>query len=258
VRAGIRALTERLLGVTHLAYSACDVGHGVRTGATLQRFVVGGFQAADSYAPGQRVVVNAWLLRHPDALVIIDTGLAANLPEDDVRELRMTRRPIIDALADAGVRATDVELVLNCHLHADHAGGNVEFRGTPILVQPEELAAARQPDYSVADALDLDGGRYEVRGGEHEPLPGVRVVPTPGHSPGHQAVVVDTVAGRVLLAGQSFRGASEFAMALTALRLARDGFPEPPDYPAWLPRLVELEAWRVVFGHDTAVWQQDA
>lgn len=224
----------------------------------VTRLLVGGFLAPESIAPGERVVVNAWLLRHPEALVLVDTGIAEHLPPADVEEMRFIRTPITDALATAGLAAGDVDLVINCHLHADHAGGNVAFRGTPILVQPAELVAARGPDYTVPEDVDIADGRYEEREGEHEPLPGIRVIPTPGHSPGHQSISVETDAGRLVLAGQCFRDASSFARAVTALRLERDGHPEPPAYPDWLPRLLELDPYRVAFGHDLAVWQHDA
>jgi glyoxylase-like metal-dependent hydrolase (beta-lactamase superfamily II) len=125
-------------------------------------------------------------------------------------------------------------------------------------VQPAELAAAHGPDYTVAQDVDLDGGRYEPRAGEHEPLPGLRIVPTPGHSPGHQSVVIDTAAGRLILAGQCFRDASGFARAVTAHRLAVAGYEHAPELPDWLPHLLALEPYRVAFGHDTAIWQPDA
>ena len=127
----------------------------------VTRLLLGGFLAPESVAPGERVVVNAWLVRHPDATVLIDTGFGEHLPETDVREMRITRTPIIEALAGIGVEANDVDLVINCHLHADHAGGNVHFRGTRILVQPDELAAARGPDYTVPEDIDLDGGHWD-------------------------------------------------------------------------------------------------
>jgi N-acyl homoserine lactone hydrolase len=225
--------------------------------STVTRLMLGGFLAPDDVAPGERVVVNAWIVRHPDAVVLIDTGFADHVPDDDVTRLRILQTPITDALAAEGVAPGDIDLVINCHLHADHAGGNVHFRGTPILVQPAELEAAREPDYTVAEDVDLDGGRWEVRAGEHEPLPGIRVIPTPGHSPGHQSVLVETDVGRVLFAGQVFREASAFARALTAHRLATEGYQDAPPYPEWLPRVLELEPYRVVFGHDLAMWQAD-
>jgi N-acyl homoserine lactone hydrolase len=226
--------------------------------STVTRMLLGGFLAPESVAAGERVVVNAWVVRHPEATVLVDTGLAEHLPPADVAEMRFTRTPITEALARIGLAPGDVHLVINCHLHADHAGGNVEFRGTPILVQPAELVAAQEPDYTVREEADLDGASWQEREGEHEPLPGIRVIPTPGHSPGHQSVSVDTDAGRLLLAGQASRDASEFSRALTAYRLTQEGFPEPPPYPDWLPRVLALEPYRVAFGHDLAVWQPDA
>jgi N-acyl homoserine lactone hydrolase len=229
------------------------------TRAAVTRMLVGGFLAPESVAPGERVVVNAWIVRHPDATVLIDTGLAEHLPPEDVATMRFTRTPIVDAISTVGLAPDDIDLVINCHLHADHAGGNVQFNGTPILVQPAELVAARgDPDYTVAAEVDVADGRWDLRAGEHEPLPGIRVIPTPGHSPGHQSVAVDTDAGRLILAGQVFRDASGFARAVTAHRLAAEGYEDPPSYPEWLPRLLELEPYRVAFGHDTAIWQPDA
>ena len=224
----------------------------------VTRLLVGGFLAPDSVALGERVVVNAWLVRHPDATVLVDTGIGEHIPEADFRQMRFSRTPITDALSGIGVEPHEIDLVINCHLHVDHAGGNVHFRGTRILVQAAELSAAREPDYSVPEDIDLEDGRWEERSGEHEPLPGVRVIPTPGHSPGHQAVSVETNAGRLLLAGQTFRQASDFARAVTALRLDREGYPDPPSYPDWLPGLLDLDPYRVVFGHDHAIWQPDA
>jgi N-acyl homoserine lactone hydrolase len=226
--------------------------------SVVTRLMVGGFLAPESVAAGERVIVNAWLVRHPEATVLIDTGIGAHLPPDDVREMRFLRTPITEALDGIGVKADDIDLIINCHLHVDHAGGNIEFRGTPILVQPRELEAARGPGYTVPQDIDLEAGRYREVAGEHEPLPGLRVIPTPGHSPGHQSVTVETEGGLLLLAGQTFRQASDFARAVTALRLDRAGLEDPPPYPDWLPRLMDLDPYRVVFGHDHAIWQADA
>ncbi len=226
--------------------------------SSVTRLLVGGFLAPESVAPGERVIVNAWVVRHPEATLLVDTGIGAHLPPEDVSEMRFLRTPITDALATVGLVPDEIDLVINCHLHVDHAGGNVEFRGTPILVQPAELEAARGPDYTVAEDIDLEHGSYDVRDGEHEPLPGIRVLPTPGHSPGHQSVAVDTDAGRLILAGQVFRDASGFARAMTAYRLSTEGYEDPPEWPPWMPRMLELEPYRVVFGHDHAIWQPDA
>jgi N-acyl homoserine lactone hydrolase len=226
--------------------------------SVVTRALVGGFLAPESYGPGERLVVNSWLVRHPEATILVDTGTADGPLPEDVEKLAILRTPILEVLAGIGVEPDEIDVVINCHLHADHAGGNVHFPHARILVQPAELAAAREPDYSVPAALNLDGGRYDEREGEHEPLPGIRIVPTPGHSPGHQSVAIDTDSGRLLLAGQCYRDASSFARALTAVRLAQSGYPDAQATPDWLPHLLELEPYRVAFGHDHAVWQPDA
>jgi N-acyl homoserine lactone hydrolase len=82
--------------------------------------------------------------------------------------------------------------------------------------------------------------------------------PPPGHSPGHQSIAIETDAGRLLLAGQCYRDASSFARALTAHELSRSGYADAQVTPEWLPRLLDLEPYRVAFGHDHAVWQADA
>jgi glyoxylase-like metal-dependent hydrolase (beta-lactamase superfamily II) len=219
---------------------------------------LGGFLAPESYGPNERLVVNAWLVRHPEATILVDTGIGDHIPAADVEKLKFIRIPIIDALASVGTAPDDVDVVINCHLHADHAGGNVHFPGARILAQPAELTAARHPDYSVAEDLALDGGNYETHEGEYDVLPGVRVIPTPGHSPGHQSVLVTTDAGRLLLAGQCFRDASGFGRAVTALELARAGHPDVSETPEWLPHILDLEPDRVAFGHDRAIWAADA
>ncbi|MGH2418110.1 MAG: N-acyl homoserine lactonase family protein [Candidatus Limnocylindria bacterium] len=226
--------------------------------SSVTRMHVGGFLAPESYGPNERLVVNAWLVRHPEATILVDTGIAEHIPPADVAELKFVRLSITDALAGLGVGPDKIEVVINSHLHADHAGGNVHFPQARILAQPAELVAAREPDYSVSQDLNLDEGRYEERAGDYEVLPGIRVLLTPGHSPGHQSVMVETDAGRLLLAGQSYRDASGFARAVTALELARAGHTDVPDTPDWLPQLLALQPARVAFGHDRAVWAADA
>lgn len=219
---------------------------------------VGGFLAPESYGPNERLVVNAWLVRHPEATILVDTGIADHIPVADAEELKFVRVPIVEALAAIGAQPDDVDIVINCHLHADHAGGNRHFAKARILVQPAELAAAREPEYTLPEDLNLDSGRYEEREGDYGPLPGIRVVSTPGHSPGHQSVLIETDTGRLLLAGQCYRDASGFGRAVTALELARAGHADAPDTPDWLPRILALEPDRIAFGHDRAVWAADA
>ena len=102
----------------------------------------------------------------------------------------------------------------------------------------------------------MPGLHYEELDGEAEVLPGVLVVPTPGHTAGHQSVVVRRGDGTVVVAGQSHDTATAWSADVLARRAGREGHPPPlPAPPAWLDRLLALDPARVVFAHDHAVWE---
>src|SRR5437868_11618756 len=82
-----------------------------------------------------------YLVDHSGGLLLLDTGMGRH-PEVDAR-YRPRRRPLSAALAAAGARAEDVRLVVNCHLHFDHCGGNPDMTGRPIFTQRVELETAR-------------------------------------------------------------------------------------------------------------------
>jgi N-acyl homoserine lactone hydrolase len=195
-----------------------------------------------------------YLVEHPDGLLLMDTGMGTH-PEVDAY-YRPRRRSLPTALADAGARVEDVALVVNCHLHFDHCGGNPQLPGRPILTQRAELTAARGTDYTLPELVDAPGLRYEQLDGEAEVLPGVLVLPTPGHTAGHQSLVVRRDDGTVVVAGQSHDTATAYSADALAWRAAHDGHePPPPLIPAWIDRLQRLDPARVVFAHDHAVWE---
>ncbi len=195
-----------------------------------------------------------YLVEHPDGLLLMDTGMGTH-PEVDAY-YRPRRRSLPTALADAGARVEDVALVVNCHLHFDHCGGNPQLPGRPILTQRAELAAARGTDYTLPELVDAPGLRYEQLDGEAEALPGVLVLPTPGHTVGHQSLVVRRDDGTVVVAGQSHDTATAYSADALAWRAALDGHEPPlPLTPAWIDRLQRLDPARVVFAHDHAVWE---
>ena len=85
------------------------------------------------------LVLLAYLIRHADGIVLFDTGIGSR-PDADER-YRPYRRPLEEALADAGVTVDDIGLVANCHLHLDHAGQNDKLAGVPTVAQSVEAAA---------------------------------------------------------------------------------------------------------------------
>ena len=198
--------------------------------------------------------VLGYAVLHPDGVLLLDTGMGNDV-DVDVR-YRPKRIPLGVALETAGLTADDVQLVVNCHLHFDHCGGNPLLPGRPVIVQQVERAAARGDSYTLPDLVDPPGIEYDEISGEIEPLPGVLVIPTPGHTDGHQSVVVQQPDGTVVvLAGQSHDTATAYSADVLALRAADEGHGQPlPIPPTWMSRLQELDPARVYFAHDHSVW----
>nr|WP_244410025.1 N-acyl homoserine lactonase family protein [Streptomyces albofaciens] len=240
------------------AKDAKDAKSVIDTPQAVRRLDLGYFvrPAAEAGGPEPRVEpVLAYLVRHDAGLLLFDTGIGAADPETEAH-YRPRRRPLEAALAAAGHRLADISLVVNCHLHFDHCGGNPLLAGTPVLVQAAELELARRGGYTVDALIDFPGAVYEELHGAAEVWPGVHIVPTPGHTPGHQSLVVRQPDGTVVLAGQARDFASEFASDQLARQAALDGAGAPlPGHPPWLERLNEFDPRRVLFAHDCSVWE---
>jgi glyoxylase-like metal-dependent hydrolase (beta-lactamase superfamily II) len=199
--------------------------------------------------------VLAYLVRREEGLLLFDTGIGNVDPETEAH-YRPRRQALECALAAAGVSLRDVRLVVNCHLHFDHCGGNRLLSGTPILVQAAELSAARRGGYTVEALIDFPGVVYEEISGEAEVWPGVWIIPTPGHTDGHQSLVVRKSDGTVVLAGQAHDFASHFSSDYLARRATLQGLHQPrPTYQPWLERLCDFDPRRVLFAHDCSVWE---
>jgi N-acyl homoserine lactone hydrolase len=195
-----------------------------------------------------------YLIEHPDGPLLVDTGMGAD-PEVDAH-YRPRRIPLPEALAAAGAKPDDIRHVVNCHLHFDHSGGNPSLPGRPIYTQRLELDLARTvEDHTLPWLIDHPGASYVELDGETEILPGVVIVPTPGHTTGHQSVVVRRSDGTVIVAGQSHDHATAFSADALALRASADGAKAPlPMTPAWMERLLSFDPARVLFAHDNATW----
>ena len=153
------------------------------------------------------------LVEAPHALVLIDTGVGNKESQKftDIYGIENRGSPtrLEDALAAAGFRPDDVDLVVNTHLHFDHAGGDTlrdeqgrivpAFPRARYLVQRRELEFARLPNERVrASYLPdnyrplVEAGLVDTLDGESLVTEGVRVLPTPGHTPFHQSVLIES------------------------------------------------------------------
>ena len=153
------------------------------------------------------------LVEHPDGLVLVDSGVGNKQNEKflDIYGIENAGAQgptaLEDAIAAAGHRSEDVRWVINTHLHFDHAGGNtvqreggaveLAFANAVYVVQKGELefagslnerirASYLAPNFAPVGAA----GRWRLVDGEVDVLPGIRVLPTPGHVPFHQSILV--------------------------------------------------------------------
>lgn len=222
----------------------------------VRRILVGHYtMPADSSLAGEKIVVVAYLVRHARGLFLFDTGIGEGHREADERYHPIRRRALDEALADAGVSVGDVTEVANCHFHLDHCGGNPRFAGVPIFAQHAEHEAAGSLEYTLPEVVDFPGARLELHDGEADVAPGIRIVPTPGHTPGHQSVVVQTTGGPIVIAGQAVNDAAEYTRAHLAWQVATTSSDIAPPQPEWVARFAELGPRRVFFAHDLAVWE---
>jgi N-acyl homoserine lactone hydrolase len=196
--------------------------------------------------------VHGFVVMHP-ALgpVLVDTGCGA--PDELLREYKVVNREVADALAEHDLSPADIKVVVNTHLHFDHCGQNAVFPHAPIHVQRAELDRARREDAWQREWLEYAGARYELLDGDAELGEGLRVVATPGHTIGHQSVVVEQAgAENELLIGDAAFTSEIYDNP--QMKELPDG--QETDRAAWtnsLAHIREMRPSRVHFCHDTAV-----
>lgn len=160
---------------------------------------------------GQRVKATATfgVVRHPEGIVVVDTGLNAGIVEDAAAawgtgEDRLgvpefpPERVLLRQLESVGIAPSDVRYVVNTHLHGDHGGANGDLPDATFIVQRAEYEYAREPDipsmvreYPLHQLL-LDDLRYETIDGDLDLFGdgSIQLLQTPGHTPGHMSLLL--------------------------------------------------------------------
>jgi len=144
-----------------------------------------------------------WYIEGPRERIIVDTGCSAELqtaggfPAEQIASSE-------DALGKVGLKPEDIDIVVLTHLHTDHCADAHKYTNAKFVVQKKELEAALNPHPAMAHMFNkeyLENLNLEVIDGEAEIADGVKVFPTPGHSPCGQSVAVDTARGRAVITG---------------------------------------------------------
>ena len=175
------------------------------------------------------------VIDHPDARVLADTGMTQLHPAVADMDPRL-----VPLSAQADFDLASIDIVINTHLHFDHCGGNHLVTGRPIYVQRQELDDARsEDDYTIREWVEAPGVQYVPVDGALELLPGLRLVPAPGHTRGSQVVVVESGGRSVVVGGDMAVFLAELDEPRTeGQRLVRALDPEE----VWLSH--EHEPWR--------------
>jgi len=213
-------------------------------------------------ARDERVVAPVWsaLLRTPEGNILFDTGLhpvhiarpdATFGPQSGLRIVMDGADAVVARLGALGLRPDDIAVVVNSHLHFDHAGNNGAFPKATFIVQADHLAFAKGKPNFPGVYWDIPELSYVPASGRSQVANGIEVVPTPGHAPGHQSLVVDLAeTGRVVLTGDA---------AFTRANLERGEIPAMDQTAAnesleLIRSLVKDDLSRVFTSHDAASW----
>jgi N-acyl homoserine lactone hydrolase len=197
--------------------------------------------------------VHGFVIKHPTAgAILVDTGVG--WPTELVQEWKVVNRHAADALAEHDLSPADVRIVINSHLHFDHCGQNAVFKHAPFYIQRSELERARRNETETSEWFDFAGARFELIDGDAQIAEGVRVVATPGHTVGHQSVLVDSPDGGAVMIGDAAYTSDIYREADAADLSRWDG--QYSDRDAWsnsLHKLHGMHPHEVHFCHDTRV-----
>ena len=199
---------------------------------------------------GREWPVHGFVVTHPGGAVLVDTGCGG--PDEWLNDWRVVNRSVADALAELDMTPADVGLVINTHLHFDHCGQNAVFSHAACHVQRTELDRAKRESRELYDWFGFMDARWELLDGDTEILPGLSVVTTPGHTVGHQCVVVSSADGQDLLVGDAAYTPRQFAGPPDE-DLVPGQAADPVAWRGSLGRIKSLAPARVHFCHHTDV-----
>jgi len=152
-----------------------------------------------------------------DGLVLVEAGCGDKWTDRERAMYDLERRTAVDALAELGVDPRDIAHVVLTHLHFDHAAGLTRagdagpapvFPNARIHVQRQEWTDALANKSTMTKTyfrshLDPVAAQVELCDGECAPLAGFTLIPTPGHTWGHQSVLIEAPGAPVLYAGDA-------------------------------------------------------
>ena len=157
----------------------------------------------------------AWLIQGAERPILVDSSFRSvedALSHQGLTARRSQQQTLEYQLGKHGLKPGDIGYLLHTHVHMDHSGQDILLPNAKILLQRRELQHAAAPNIypvpfydrlNVARLVNDLWNRVEILDGEVEPFPGIRCVPMPGHTPGHQAIYVATQSGTAIVCGDA-------------------------------------------------------
>ncbi len=157
------------------------------------------------YGQAIHIPVYVFYLEGGDQKILVDTGLEDfMIPEGLEAKLGLKAEYFEEGLKRLGAKPEEIDIIIHTHLHNDHCENDPLCSRAKVYAQRVELEFMKSPhplDHRY-DPEYLEGREVVALEGEAQLAPGVRVIPTPGHTPGGQSVIVDTAqSGKVLITG---------------------------------------------------------
>jgi len=203
---------------------------------------------------GSECPVYGFLVVSRSGPLLVDTGVGCDEPMI-IDLFAPTTYPIEAQLADQGIRREDIGLIVNSHLHFDHVGNNRLFPGVPQIAQRAERRSMDEGRYTVPAWIDFPGANWRFVEGVVDIVPGVQLLPTPGHTEGHQSVVVTSDDGHVeVIAAQALYDPNELNAGASIEPLSDE---EAAATRASAEAIKALNPTRVYFSHTAEVWAPD-
>lgn len=207
--------------------------------------------------PEYQIPIVCYLAQTDDGKhILIDTGLPEIIPED-ASEFE-NGRDVIQQLASLGLKPDDIDTVISTHYDGDHAGRHAAFTKAQYVVQRvHHVDAASNPRYaSIRPEWDQPMERIRLVDGDTELLPGLALIETSGHVPGHQSVLVRLPkTGAILLTID----AVPFGAGFTRDEQDDGSNPDAEAIRTSTIKLLDLvereQIGLVIFGHDHEQWE---
>lgn len=194
--------------------------------------------------------VHAWVIHHPEGPILFDTGIGfGNDWIDEHFAPKSTH--LCDALSEIGLQTSDIATVVISHLHFDHCGQLGEL-SAPVYVQTAEYEASKEDGYTIPEWAEINEEQLRLVNGDVEILKGVWLFSTPGHTPGHQSILVEGGSSRILFGAQCASSAQEIR-TLTPSVTNLHGDDWAISAAASLQRVKELAPTEVHLSHDIEI-----